>query len=126
MLKQTLSKNEMQIMNILWSMQRNACVNDVIEHFPEPRPAYTTVATFLKRLSLRGYVEYKKGEGKQYVYSPLISKATYRKKVMEEVKDICFDGSAKSLIDFFVQEEMLSDTEVSELLILIQNTYGTE
>ena len=117
-----LTKSEMQVMNILWEMQQDATISDILERYPEPRPVYTTVATFLRILHQKGFVSYKRnGMGKQYVYSPIISKATYRRQVMEEVKDTCFDGSAKSLIDFFVKEEQLSAQEVEELLAMIND-----
>ena len=49
----TLTKSEMQLMNILWEMPRGGSVNSILEGYPEPRPAYTTVATFLKILLQR-------------------------------------------------------------------------
>ena len=41
-----LTRAELQIMNILWDLQK-ASVNEVLEQFPEPKPAYNTVLTFL-------------------------------------------------------------------------------
>ena len=32
----TLTKSEMQVMNILWDMQRGNCVADIMKHYPEP------------------------------------------------------------------------------------------
>lgn len=46
----TLTKAEMDIMNILWELNEPACVRQVIDHCKEPKPAYTTIATFLKIL----------------------------------------------------------------------------
>ena len=56
MKQQTLTKGEMQVMNILWSMGKGACVNDILSQYPEPKPAYTTIATFLKILEQKGFV----------------------------------------------------------------------
>ena len=78
MKQQTLTKGEMQVMNVLWDLEKGACVNDILEHYPEPKPAYTTIATFLKILTQKGFVESKKGQGKQFVYTPLITKEKYR------------------------------------------------
>ena len=41
MKQQTLTKGEMQVMNVLWELQKGACVNDILTHYPEPKPAYT-------------------------------------------------------------------------------------
>lgn len=116
----TLTKSEMQLMNILWEMPRGGSVNSILEGYPEPRPAYTTVATFLKILLQKGFVESRKGTGKQLVYTPLMTKERYRRQVMAEVKDNFFGGSAKSLLSFFVREERLTAAEVAELLAMIK------
>ena len=70
MKQQTLTKGEMQVMNVLWDLEKGACVNDILEHFPEPKPAYTTIATFLKILTQKGFVEHKKNRQIAHLYAP--------------------------------------------------------
>jgi len=77
MKQQTLTKSEMQVMNVLWEMQRGASVGDILEYYPEPKPAYTTIATFLKILTHKGFVDRKNGQGKKFIYTPLITKEKY-------------------------------------------------
>ena len=116
MKQQTLTKSEMQVMNILWDLDRGACVNDILAKYPDPKPAYTTIATFVKILTQKGFVEHKKGTGKLLIYSPLITKEKYRRQVMEEVKDDFFGNSFKSMFSFFVREEHLTAEEIQELI----------
>lgn len=116
MKQQTLTKSEMQVMNILWDLDRGACVNDILAQYPDPKPAYTTIATFLKILTQKGFVEHKKGSGKLLIYSPLITREKYRSQVMEEVKDDFFGNSFKSMFSFFVREEHLTADEIQELI----------
>lgn len=116
MKQQTLTKSEMQLMNILWNLNRGACVNDILAQYPDPKPAYTTIATFLKILTQKGFVEHKKGSGKLLIYSPLITKEKYRRQVMEEVKDDFFGNSFKSMFSFFVREEHLTSEDIQELI----------
>ena len=116
MKQQTLTKSEMQVMNILWNLDRGACVNDILAQYPDPKPAYTTIATFLKILTQKGFVEHKKGTGKLLIYTPLITKEKYRRQVMEEVKDDFFGNSFKSMFSFFVREEHLTAEEIQELI----------
>ncbi len=117
----TLTKAEMQVMNALWSAGKALDVHEVVARYDEPRPAYTTISTFLKILTTKGFVDWKKGNGKQYLYFPVISRAEYTSRVMNDVKDNFFGGSASSLVRFFVEEEQLSEKELRELLSLIQN-----
>lgn len=116
MKQQTLTKSEMQLMNILWNLNRGACVNDILAQYPDPKPAYTTIATFLKILTQKGFVEHKKGSGKLLIYSPLITKEKYRRLVMAEVKDDFFGNSFKSMFSFFVREEHLTAEDIQELI----------
>jgi len=117
----TLTKAEMDIMNILWNLGEPANVREVIEKYPDPKPAYTTTATFLNILTKKGFVsqERKENEGKSFFYSPLISREDYTRKVMADVKDSFFGGSAKSLVNFFCKEEKLSVDEIRDLLKMI-------
>ena len=116
MKQQTLTKSEMQVMNILWDLDRGACVNDILAQYPDPKPAYTTIATFLKILTQKGFVEHKKGSGKLLIYSPLITRKKYRSQIMEEVKDDFFGNSFKSMFSFFVREEHLTAEDIQELI----------
>lgn len=109
-------------MNILWSAGKALDVHEVVAQYNEPRPAYTTVSTFLKILSTKGFVDYKKGNGKQYLYFPVVSRAEYTRRVMKDVKNSFFGGSASSLVRFFVENEKLSEAEIQELLSLISNS----
>ena len=117
----TLTKSEMQVMNALWSAGKALDVHEVVSRYDEPRPAYTTVSTFPKILTTKGFVDYKKGAGKQYLYFPLISRAQYTSRVMKEVKDNFFGGSASKFVQFFVENESLSEADIKELLSLIPN-----
>ena len=117
----TLTKSEMQVMNALWSAGKALDVHEVVSRYDEPRPAYTTVSTFLKILTTKGFVDYKKGAGKQYLYFPLVSRAQYTSRVMKEVKDNFFGGSASKFVQFFVENEPLSEADIKELLSLIPN-----
>lgn len=122
MKQQTLTKGEMQVMNILWNMGKGACVNDILAQYPEPKPAYTTIATFLKILEQKGFVERRKGNtGKQLVFTTLMTRERYRRLVMDEVKETFFGGSAASLVSFFAEEEELTQEDINEILTILQN-----
>ena len=122
MQQKTLTKGEMQVMNILWDIQRGACVAEILKLYPEPQPAYTTIATFLKIMEQKGFVEKRKsGNGKPFVYFPLMTRERYRRLVVDDVKDTFFGGSVKSLVSFFAEEEELSQEDINEILTILKN-----
>lgn len=118
----TLTKAEMQVMNALWEMPDGGCIHDIIAHYPDPKPAYTTVSTFLKILLNKGFVEFRKLSGKTHTYYPLISKDNYTNQVMKDVKESFFGGSGSSLVKFFVEKEKLSESEIRELIEIIKES----
>ena len=94
----------------------------MLERCPEPKPAYTTVATYLKVLYEKGFLDFHKvdGQGKTHRYVPLVTRAEYTRRTMQEVKQNFFGGSVKSMLNYFVLEENLSPDDVKELLALVE------
>ena len=114
----TLTKVEFDVMTILWNLNRPACAWDVVNEWPDPKPAYTTIATYLKVLYEKGYVDFSKtkGEGKTHKFVALVTRAEYTRRTMQEVKKNFFGGNLKSMFSYFVREENLSAAEIRELL----------
>ena len=118
-----LTRAEMDVMNVLWDADHALTVNEIVEGYAEPKPAYTTVATFLKILEAKGYVEHKRKEetGRTFYFSPMLSREKYIAHVVNDVKDTLFGSSAKSFCSFLIQNEELTDEELQEILALIHS-----
>lgn len=105
-------------MSILWDLGHPACGHDILERYPEPKPTYTTIASYMRILFEKGFVEYTKreGEGKTQWYKATLSRQDYTRQTMQEVKRNFFDGSLKSMFSFFIKEEKLSADDIQEML----------
>lgn len=116
-----LTHAETELMNLLWDHSQGLTVKDLVEQYPEPQPAYTTVGTFLKILEAKGFVEHRQlgGSGRTFVYSPLLTREKYVTQVLRDVKDNLFGSSMKKMLSFFVQSEELSEAELQEILSMI-------
>lgn len=122
--ERTLTRAEMEIMNILWEADAPMTTHAIIERMPDPKPAYSTVATFLKILCTKEFVNFRKveGAGKTHEFFPMMSREFYARKFMKEVKHSLFGGSLKSLISFFIEDEELSDEELHEIQELMTSS----
>ena len=123
-----LTQAEWELMNLLWDRQgQGVTINDLVALYPEPQPARTTVATLLRILEAKGYVEHRRvdGTGRTFVYSPLLTRERYVTCVLRDVKDTLFGSSVKKMLSFFVQNEDISDEELHEILELINNNNQT-
>jgi BlaI family transcriptional regulator, penicillinase repressor len=112
-----LTKNEEEIMRILWKIERGV-VRDVLDLLAEPKPPYTTVSSVIRNLETKGYI-WHKAYGKTYEYFPLVSKMDYRKKAFGDFIKHYFEGSAKKVVSFMVEEENLEAEQVEEIKKLI-------
>lgn len=121
--KKPLTRAEMDVMNILWDSPLALTINDIVERYSNPKPAYTTVATFLKILDAKGYVEHKRKEetGRTFFYSPMMSREKYITHVLNDVKDTLFGSSTKRLCSFLIQNDELSEEDLREILALIKS-----
>lgn len=117
-LTKTLTKGEEDIMKILWGLGKGT-VNDILEHCCEPKPKYTTVATFLKLLEDKGFAGHI-SQGKSNMYYPLVEQKEYAGSVAGNMIDSFFGGSVLQMLSFFSSEKKLSAQEKQDLLKLAQ------
>lgn len=113
----SLSKTEEQVMEYLWSTEK-IFFKDLLEKFPEPKPAVTTVATLLKRMQDKGFVGYDM-RGNSREYYPLIKKEQYFSKHVNSMIKSFFNDSAMQFASFFTTATNLSEGELEDLKKLI-------
>ena len=108
-----LTKAEEQIMQILWKIEKGF-VNDILEGFPLPKPAYNTVSTIVRILEKKEFVAHK-AYGKTHEYFPLISKEEYTKTYLNGFLSNYFSNSYQQLVSFFSNDNSLSVKELEEI-----------
>lgn len=115
----SLSNAEEQLMNLIWEKQK-VFMKDILEAYPEPKPASTTIATLLKRLQDKGAIAFEVF-GNSREYYPLIEKNTYfSKKVQVMIKDF-FNDSPAQFASFFTKETDLDTGELEALKKIIDD-----
>lgn len=113
----SLTKTEEQLMEYLWQKE-NVFMKDLIECFPDPKPATTTVATLLKRMQDKGFVGYKL-YGNSREYYPLVEKKDYFSKQMNGMIKNFFNDSIAQFGSFFARDTSMSTHELEELRNII-------
>jgi predicted transcriptional regulator len=114
----SLTKAEEQVMHVLWKLGKGF-LKDIIESTPEPRPHSNTIATMLKILVEKGFVEYSV-HGRNNLYKPLIGRTEYGKKSANQLLKGYFEGSPARLVSHFISDHKLSEAELEQLLQQIQ------
>ncbi|MDD2674131.1 BlaI/MecI/CopY family transcriptional regulator [Flavobacterium psychrolimnae] len=116
---QQLTNAEEQVMEHLWKLEK-AFMKDLLEAYPKPKPATTTIATLLKRMIDKQFVAYNEF-GNSREYYPLVKKTDYFSKHVNGLISNFFNNSASQFASFFTTETNLSQTELEELKKIIDS-----
>ena len=108
-----LSNSEEQLMEHLWKLEK-AFMKDLLESYPKPKPATTTVATLLKRMIDKKFVAYKEF-GNSREYFPLVKKEDYFSKHINVLIKNFFNDSTSQFASFFTTSTNLTQNELEEL-----------
>jgi predicted transcriptional regulator len=119
-----LTKAEEQVMRYLWNLEK-AYLKNILDEFPDPKPANTTIATLLKRMTDKGFVGYNQ-HGSNREYFPLVKKTEYfSRQVNSMIKDY-FNNSASQFASFITNETNLNLTDLEELQQLVEQKIKTK
>ena len=119
-----LTKAEEQIMQVLWKLDK-AFLREIVDAMPAPKPHQNTVATLLKILAEKDFVDVEV-LGRQHRYSPLISKAAYSGKSIKQLAKNYFEGSFSNVVSYLVRENNISVEELESLLKQIKKQKNGE
>ena len=112
-----LSKAEEQLMEFIWQ-QEKVFLKDLLDCYPDPKPAKTTVSTLLRRMQDKGCVGYTLfGNSRQYY--PLIKKGDYFSKHVKGIVKNFFENSTFQFASFFTRTSNMTTSELEELKKII-------
>ena len=112
-----LARTEEIVMEIIWK-DGKAFMKDILEQYPEPKAAPSTVATLLKRMQQKGFVGYTLF-GNSREYYPLVKKSDYFSKHMKGIVKNYFENSSLKFASFFTTTSDFSTKELEELKKII-------
>lgn len=114
----TLTRAEEQVMQILWK-EKEGFVKDLLEHFPEPRPAYNTVSTIIRILEKKGFVGHR-SYGKSHQYFPLVTREQYRNDQLSSLMRDYFNNSMKQVLSHFGKSGKMNVREADEIIRMME------
>jgi predicted transcriptional regulator len=122
--ERTLTKCELEVMDVVWDKE-HATVQDVVDALERPL-AYTTVMTTLKILEKKKIVARKSKSGRAYVYVPLISREEISRSMAAHLTQYLFDGSLKSFVLSLIDSGSMSRADIRELQRAIKSLEKNE
>lgn len=119
MKKKELTKAEEQVMQTLWQLGKGG-LREITEAMPSPQPHSNTVATLLKILVDKGFVEIQP-VGRVNLYLPKRSKEDYSEQTMNYITKAYFNGSFNNVVSFLVKNKNVSIDDLEALIKNLKN-----
>jgi BlaI family penicillinase repressor len=116
-----LTRFEMDVMNVFWSLGR-ASVREVHEELPgTKRPAYTTVQTIVTRLHEKGALRQRRKIGNAWIYEPVLARESAYRRLINDLIDL-LGGSARPLMAHLVESNQISLDDLREMEKALKDT----
>ena len=110
--KETLTKLELQIMQVIWK-RGTSNVGEVQEGL-EQELAYTTVQTMLNILERKGKLK-RKLRGRAYEYSAVVTEAKALHHAVRDLVDRMFGGSSEELVMSLIKSKQIDAAKIAKL-----------
>lgn len=111
-------------MHVLWKLEKSF-LREIVDAMPSPRPHQNTVATLLKILVEKEFVDITV-MGRQHQYAPLVSKEEYSRRTIKQMVKGYFEGSFSNVVSFMVKENNISIEELETLLQQIKKQQNSK
>ena len=111
--KKRMTPAEEEIMHVLWKIDKGI-IKDIHKEFPNPKPAYNTIATVLRVMENKGFVAHET-VGVFFHFYPLITKEAYAKLQARSLIKVYYESSLAKLIAAFAKEENLSMADIEQI-----------
>lgn len=114
-----LTEKEEELMRKLWTKDE-MIAREVWEMYPEPRPHFNTVATFLRILEQKGWVKHRP-IGNTNLYRAAVSEEEFGRKSLKSIISKFFNGSMAGMVSSLLKDENLSKSQIDELIEIVEN-----
>ncbi len=117
--KQLLTEKEAEIMNMLWD-NGPLFIREMVAMYPDPKPPFNTVATNVRTLEGKGYVNHEVF-GPTHRFYPVVKKEYFREKTFAELIRNYFSNSYKNAVSALAEENKITLEELQEIINMIQS-----
>ena len=110
--KGTLTKLELQIMQVIW--KRGSSEVSAVQEGLEQELAYTTVQTMLNILTRKGKLK-RELNGRAYEYSAIVTEEKALSQAVRDLVDRMFGGSSEELVMSLIKNRQIDAEKIARL-----------
>lgn len=121
--KDTLTKLELQIMQVIWKL--GASNVSAVQAGLEQQLAYTTVQTMLNILHRKGKLK-RRLNGRAYEYSATVTEARASGHAVRDLVDRMFGGSSEELVMSLIKSKQIDAKQIARLSRMLEKKGGED
>jgi predicted transcriptional regulator len=121
--QETLTKLELQIMQVIWRLGASQVA--AVQQGLEQELAYTTVQTMLNILVRKGKLK-RKLAGRAFAYSAAVSEEKASGHAVRDLVDRMFGGSSEELVMSLIKSRQIDAKKIAELTKRLEEEGGTK
>lgn len=115
-----LTVKEEEVMNLFWE-EGPLFVKQLVEKYPDPKPHFNTLSTYVRSLEEKGYLSHD-ALGTTYRYFPVITEEQYRNGNLKNVVRKYFGNSYLHVVSSLIKEKDITVEEIRKLLEEVEKT----
>ncbi|OXM14436.1 BlaI/MecI/CopY family transcriptional regulator [Paenibacillus herberti] len=115
-----ITEAESEVMHLLWQKEPLSANEIIAKLSQQMQWSDQTIKTFLNRLHKKKAIRFEKS-GRNYLYYPLVSHDDYLKAENQSFLNRIYNGAAGLLCAKFIQEQPLSEKDIEELQLILEN-----
>lgn len=120
-----ISGAEMEIMKIIWNYENPLTSKQIMSFIPNNQWKTTTILTLLSRLVEKGFLKSER-QGRNYLYSYIISDKEYKKRCSKKFINEFYQGSFKNFFATLYADNEISQEDLEELRDMLNKRGNNE
>ena len=120
-----ISGAEMEIMKIIWNYENPLTSKKIMSFIPNNQWKTTTILTLLSRLVEKGFLKAER-QGRNYLYSYIISDKEYKKRCSKKFINEFYQGSFKNFFATLYADNEISQEDLEELRDMLNKRGNNE
>jgi len=113
-----ITDKEEEILQLFWQ-HGPLCVRELVELYPDPKPHFNTISTFVRSLEKKGLVAHNDTQS-AYQYYAVAKMEDFRRKTFGNFIKNYFNNSYLGAVSSLIEDEKITPEELKELIEMVQ------
>ena len=113
-MKYKLAHSELELMDFFWASNKEKCKWDILDYFGNQGKSGSAISFLLSKLTKKGFLVPRR-EGRNFFYTPAISKLEYERSIINESLNITYGQSLEMILANFCGKKSVAEKDIDKI-----------